>query len=224
VSVLAVTVKIIIGLVLLFAITKLLGKTQISQITPFDFLSSIVIGELFVHGVYAENARLFQLIYPIVLWGAIIYLIELLAEKSIVLRSFFEGTPAVIIRDSRIDKYQMKRNKLNLDQLLNLLRQNSVFSLGEVKYAILEMNGTLSVLKNSADASPSRRDLNLPETPVSLAAVFISDGRVLEGNLREYGYDLPWLEDQLKMQGVERARDVFYAEWRNDKGLSISRK
>ena len=183
----AVTLKLLVGLMLLFAITKILGKTQISQITPFDFLSSIVMGELFVHGVYEAEGRLLHLIYPLVLWGGLIYVIELLAEKSIVLRGFFEGTPAVVIRDGRIDRHQMKRNKLNLDQLWNLLRQNNVFSLGQVKYALLEMNGTLSVLKNSIDASPTRGDLNLPETPVSIPIALISDGRALEGNLKNMG-------------------------------------
>ncbi len=143
------TLRLLVGLVLLFIITKVLGKTQISQITPFDFIFSIVLGELFVHAVFAQHNGLFQLFYTLTLWGALIYLFELLAEKFLKLRGFLEGKPAIIVREGRIDRKQLQRNRLNLDQLLNLLRQNQVFALAEVKYAILEMNGSLSVLKYS---------------------------------------------------------------------------
>lgn len=218
------TIKILIGLIILFTVTKVLGKTQISQITPFDFISSIVMGELFVFQVFNEKANLVFLVYPVILWGTLIFTFELLAEKFLKVRSFLEGNPSIIIRDGQIDKKQMKRNKLNLNQLLNLLRQNNVFSISEVKYAILEMNGFLSVLKNSPDAAPSRKDLNLPDIPVYLPVTLISDGQVLLDNLTQSGFDLPWLENQLKMQGVSTIKDVFYAEWRNDKGLTISKQ
>lgn len=219
-----VTLKILTGLVLLFAVTKILGKTQISQITPFDFISSIVMGELFVHGVFEEKNSLLLLIYPIVLWGAVIFIFESLAEKFLTIRSLFEGNPAIIIRDGQIDREQLKRNRLNLNQLLNLLRQKNVFSMSEVKYAILEMNGSLSVLKNSPDDNPTRKDLNLPEVPVFLPATLVSDGKVLLDNLQECGLDMPWLDNQLRLQGVQNINDVFYAEWRKDKGLHICKK
>lgn len=219
----SITIKILTGLAVLFGVTKILGKTQISQITPFDFISSIVMGELFVHGVFEEKANLGLLIYPIVLWGLLIFAIELLAEKFIKLRVFFEGSPAIVIRDGQIDKNQLKRNKINLNQLLNLLRQKDVFSLSEVKYAILEMNGSLSVLKNAPDAAPSRKDLNLPDLPVYLPTTVISDGQVLLDNLQQSGLNLEWLECQLKIQGINEIKDVFYAEWRPDKGLVVSK-
>ncbi len=219
-----VTVRILIGLFLMFFITKILGKTQISQITPFDFLSSIVMGEIFVHAVFEERGGLLMLLYPILLWGILIYTFELLSEKILPIRSFFEGNPSIIIREGQIDYNQLKRNKLNLNQLLNLLRQKDVFSMTEVKYAILEMNGSLSVLRNSPEGSPTRKDLNLPDTPIFLPVTFISDGKVLLDNLKSNGFNLPWLDEQLKIQGIKNPVEVFYAEWRQDKGLYLSLK
>ncbi len=223
-NILNVTIRILTGLAVLFTVTKILGKTQISQITPFDFISSIVIGEIFVHGVFDEKLNLFSLIYPIMLWGVLIFIFELLAEKSLKIRDFFEGSPAVIIRDGQIDRKEMKRNKINLDQLLNLLRQKGVFSISEVKYGILELNGSLSVLKSSPEDNPTRKDLNLPEKPVFLPLTLISDGKVLLNNLQGAGFDMAWLENQLRLQGINNVKNVFYAEWRKDKGLSISKK
>ena len=99
-----VTIKILLGLVTLFTITKILGKTQISQITPFDFISAIVIGEIFVHSVFENEVTPLQMVYPIVLWGALIFTLELLGEKFLKLRGFFEGNPAIIVRDGKIDR------------------------------------------------------------------------------------------------------------------------
>lgn len=219
-----ITLRILSGLILLFTVIKILGKTQISQITPFDFISSIVVGEIYVHAVFDEKTGLLVLLYPIALWGALVYLFELLAEKSLALRIFLEGNPSIVIRDGLIDRQQLKRNRLNLNQMLNLLRQKNVFSISEVKYAILELNGSLSVLKNSPDDNPTRKDLNLPEVPVYLTVTLISDGKVLTDSLQESGLDRPWLDNQLKLQGVNNIKDVFYAEWRKDKGLYICKK
>lgn len=220
----AVTIRIFLGLFLMLLITKMLGKTQISQITPFDFISSIVMGEIFVHAVFEERAGLWMLLYPILLWGALIYIFELLAEKFLPMRSFFEGNPSIVVREGQIDYAQLKRNKLNLNQLLNLLRQKDVFSMTEVKYAILEMNGSLSVLRNSPESSPTRKDFNLPDTPTFLSVTFISDGKVLTDNLKANGFNRFWLDEQLKIQGIKNPREVFYAEWRQDKGLYLSLK
>jgi uncharacterized membrane protein YcaP (DUF421 family) len=222
-NILMITVKILTGLVFLFAVTKILGKTQISQITPFDFISSIVIGEIFVHAVFDEKTGILLLIYPIVLWGGLIFIIELLAEKSLLLRGFFEGRPSIVIRDGQIDRKQLMRNRLNLNLLLNLLRQKNIFAMSEVKFAILELNGSLSVIKNSLDENPSRKDLKLPELPVYLPITLISDGKVLLDNLKESGFDMAWLGNQLKLQGISHINEVFYAEWKKDQGLYISK-
>ncbi len=218
------TYRIALGLLLLFLITKFLGKTQISQITPFDFISSIVLGELYVHSVYEKERGVLHLVTALVIWGVIIYLFEYLAMKSLPLRKIFEGKPAIVVRDGQIDCQQLKANKINIDQLLNLLRQNNVFSIGDVKYAILELNGSLSVLKTASAAAPTRQDLRLPEEPVYLAKVFINDGVILTENLKQCGFDTPWLNQQLQTQGITDPRTVFYAEWQPKQGLSISLK
>jgi uncharacterized membrane protein YcaP (DUF421 family) len=97
-------------------------------------------------------------------------------------------------------------------------------SISEVKYAIFEVDGSLSVLKNSPAQTPTRKDLNLPDAPVFLPVTLISDGKVLLDNLKEAGLDRPWLENPLKMQGINKVADVFYAEWRKDKGLGVWKK
>ncbi|MGE5558721.1 MAG: YetF domain-containing protein [Bacillota bacterium] len=212
--------KLTLGLAVLFAITKILGKTQISQITPFDFISSIVLGELLVHAVY-ERSVIF-IVYSLTLWGFLIYGLEILGQKVLKLRAFFEGNPSIVIRNGKIDRRQMKINKLNINQLLNLLRQKDIFSVTDVKYAILEPNGSLSVLRNFKDNAPTREDFKMPAGEAYLPVALISDGQILWENLKDAGLDRSWLFEQLNSQGIKRPEEVYYAEWRQDKGLSVT--
>lgn len=218
-----IALKLTIGFFALFAITKILGKTQISQITPFDFISSIALGELLGNAVYDRRIGLVDLGFALSFWGLLVYLAELLGQKFLNLRSFFEGNPSIVVRDGVVDRRQLKRNKININQLQNLLRQKDIFWIGDVKYAILEPNGSLSVLKYSGSETPTRTDFKIPESPTYLPVVLISDGKALNENLKTVGHDLAWLETQVAMKNC-KIEEVFYAEWREDKGLSVSMK
>ena len=107
----------------------------------------------------------------------------------------------------------MKKNKLDINQLQHLLRAKDVFSMQEVEFAILETNGTLSVLKKSSFQSPSRKDLKLAPQDVALSTTLINDGEVIYDNLLEKNLTEEWLLQQLKEQDFEHVEDVFYAEY-----------
>ncbi len=208
----------------MFAFTKLMGKTQISQLTPFDFISSIVLGELLGNALYDNKVSLLIVLYAILIWGSLIYTSEILGEKLIKWRGFFEGNPSIIIRDGIIDRNQLKKNKMNINQLLNLMRHKDVFWIGDIKYAILEPDGALNILKYSNSQNPTRQDLNLPPLEVCLPVTLISDGNIMKENLKSAGFDQPWLMEQLRKQGIDNEKEVFFAEWRQDLGLYISKK
>ena len=221
--ILPLTFKLFIGYFALFAFTKLMGKTQISQLTPFDFISSIVLGELLGNALYDNKVNLQIVLYAILIWGSLIYTTEVLGEKLIKWRGFFEGNPSILIRDGIIDRNQLKKNKMNINQLLNLMRHKDIFWLGDVKYAILEPDGSLSILKQSNSQNPTRQDLNLAPLEVYLPITLISDGNIMRENLKSTGYDRSWLMEKLRNQGINDEKEVFFAEWRQDLGLYISK-
>ncbi|MCE7790878.1 DUF421 domain-containing protein [Salipaludibacillus sp. CUR1] len=215
------TLKLITGFFMLFLITRILGKTTIKQLTPFDFVSAIVLSELLGNGVYESNIPLSYIAYAIILWGVLLVVMEKGLLKSKKIRGTMEGNPSIVIRDGIIDRRELKKNRMNVNQLLSLLRQSEIFSIREVAYAILESNGGLSIMKKSKYKKVSIDDLQLPEKPVYLPASLILDGEILEDNLRDLGFTRPWLTNQLTSLGYYDIKEIMYADWLTGEGLYV---
>ncbi len=143
-----ITIELLIGFFVLLIATKILGKTQISQLTPFDFISAIVLGELVGNSIYDPKIKVWSILYSVFVWVILIYTIEVITQKIRGTRKFFEGYPSIIIRNGKIDREQLSVNHLDINQLQQMLRQQKdIFSIREVEYMILEPNGNISVLK-----------------------------------------------------------------------------
>ncbi|MGJ9459840.1 DUF421 domain-containing protein [Oceanobacillus sp. CF4.6] len=220
-SLMDISLKVIFGFFLLFFITKILGKTTINQLTPFDFISAIVLSEFLGNGIYEERVSLLYIIYTVLLWGILMILMEKILLKYKGFRAFLEGNPSIIIRDGRIDRNQLKKNRMNINQLLSLLRQSEIFSVREVAFAILESNGSISVLKKSKYQKVTNKDLQLPEQPTYLSSTLIIDGEILEDNIKALGFNETWLSSQLATNGVNSSEEVLYADWINNDGIYI---
>ncbi len=215
------TLELSLGFIALLFITKLLGKTQISQVTPFDFISALVLGELLGNAIYDEDINLFYIFYALVLWTILIFIIEKVTQKLKGTRGLLEGKPAILIRHGKIDYNELKKERIDINELLSLLRQKEVFSVREIEYAILESSGSLSVLKKFQYSMPTNEDMNMPVKPVCLPITLIMDGEIIWDNIKEIGNDEKWLENQIKSSGVNRIEDVLYAEWKEDEGIYV---
>lgn len=216
-----IVIELVIGFIALFIITKIIGKRQISQITPFDFISAIVLGELLGNAIYDENIGLIHIVSTLLLWGILMITVEMITQKSLKSRGLLEGNPSIVIRNGMIDRNELRKNRIDINELQNLLRQKDVFSVREVEYGILEADGKISVLKKSKYCHPTLVDLSLPQKPTHLSVTLISDGEILLDNLNSIGFDRVWLENQLHMHGYNDVKQVFYAEWKEDEGIHI---
>jgi uncharacterized membrane protein YcaP (DUF421 family) len=218
---LAVAIELVFGFFALFLLTKLLGKNQLSQITPFDFISALILGELLGNAVYDHDTKLTEIIYATTLWGMLIFTLELITQKFTKTRKIFEGQPTIVIHKGKLSYKALKKNHLDINQLQNLIRQKGYFSLQEVEYAILETNGSISVLPKAQYDVPKIQDLNLPTKPVHLPITIILDGRVLHDNMKELGVDNKWLSEQLLANNISNPKEVLFAEWTIDKPLFV---
>ncbi|GAB6138407.1 DUF421 domain-containing protein [Halanaerobaculum tunisiense] len=217
----SITLEITIGFIALFTITKFIGKRQITPLTPFDFISAIVLGELLGNAIYDPETGVGYILYALSLWGLLMFLIHLLERKFIRIRKIIADSPAVIIRNGQIDYQELKNNKMTITQLRSLLREKDVFSLREVEYAILEPNGEITVLNKYEHGSPSRQDLDLPQQEVDIPITLITDGQVLWQNLKYHNLDRDWLEQKLLDHQIHKFEDVLYAEWSTIEGIHI---
>lgn len=213
---------IIGGYIALFIIIKCLGKTQISQITPFDFISALVLGEFVGSAIFDDKIGLLEIFFSILIWGGLIYLTELVTQKSRRLRMILEGGPSIIINGGQLDYKELKRNQLDIDQLQQLLRSKDIFSVGDVEYAILETNGGLSVLRKFEADHPTSKELQMKgEGKRKMPLTIISDGEVLVENLKKAGLDEVWLQKELQIRGINKHEEIFYAEWEPGEDLHI---
>lgn len=143
------TLELVIGLILLFAVVKIAGKKLISQMSPFTFIAAIVLGELLGNALYDDHIHLWYIIYSITLWGAMLLLVEYASQKWLSFRLWSEGKPTLLIRNGVIDYEALKKSRLTLNQLQSLLRKHETFSIREVVFCFLEADGEISVLKQA---------------------------------------------------------------------------
>ncbi|WP_138416388.1 DUF421 domain-containing protein [Aquibacillus sediminis] len=214
-------IEALFGFVALFIIAKVLGKTQIKQLTAFDFISALIFGELVGNGIYDDKVGVKEVAFAVFLWGAFLYIVEILTQKFKRTRSVFEGKPEIVIRNGQLQRDALKRGKLDINQLQHLLRSQGAFSVREVEFAVLETDGSVSVLKKTLDQTPKRSDLNLMVENVALPWTLIMDGEIVQDNLAEINQDEQWLEQELQKQKIESYQDVFYAEYKEGEALFV---
>ena len=203
---------------------QIIGKRQVSQITPFDFISAIVLGELVGNAIYDQNTKFYHVLYTIFVWTALIYFIGIITQKFYKSRRVIQGNPTLVIKKGSIDFQALSRERLDLSEFLSMLREKDVLSVKEVEYAILETSGNITVIKKSKYNYPTLDDLNLHSNNPSLNLPVILDGDIVTNNLTLLGYDEKWLEKKLKEFKAGNAQDLIYAEWNDDEGLFFQKK
>ncbi|MDQ0153966.1 DUF421 domain-containing protein [Robertmurraya andreesenii] len=218
---LQILLELIFGYAALFVLTKLMGKTQITQITPFDFISALILGELVGNAMYDNDIKFSKVIFAVVVWGILIFSTEIITQKKKGLRKLLEGEPSIVIRKGRIDYNVLKEVHMDINQLQHLLRSKDVFSIRECEYAIIETDGSVSVLKKPNYQNVTIRDLNLPLSPVTLPVTLILDGIIEEDNLHMIQWDKKKLLDAIQQQGFKSEKDILYAEWKEGEPLLL---
>ncbi|MBD8847212.1 MULTISPECIES: DUF421 domain-containing protein [Priestia] len=215
------TIEIITGFFLLFIIVKFVGKKIINQITPFTFIASIVLGELLGNALYDHQIGVFYIIYSMGLWALLLFIVEYLGQKYLSFRGIVEGKPSALIKNGIVDREELRKNRMNINQLQSLLRQSETFSIREVAFCYLEANGSISILKKTKYQKTTQEDFNMPVKPVYVPVTLIRDGEVLWDEVKDLGFNEEWLKAQLSSQRITEYKSIFLAEWLEDDGLFV---
>ncbi len=200
--------------------TLLLGKKEISALTPFDFISAVILGDLVGDTIYEKEHSVLMLIFTLAVWTLLSVTFEKVTLHLPKLRKPLEGEPEVFIRDGKIDLGKLRKNNLDFKQLRMMLRAKDTFSVSEAAYAIYEPNGSLSILKKAQYEPATREDLIvLPESTLPLS--IIEDGIVQRQTLSSLGQDNAWLAGELRKQGFNGPQSVAYAEINEEGELAV---
>lgn len=199
-EILDVTFRAFSSLITLFLVTKMLGKKQVSQLSLFDYVIGISIGNFAAEMTINLESNEINGILAVVIFGLCAYFVSYLTMKSIKLRRFFMGTPTIIIQNGKILEENMKKVKLDINDMLEEVRSNGYFDLSQVEYAIMETNGKLSVLPKSNYRPITPNDMNIKVNKEGLCANIIIDGKIMYNNLSYVNKSKQWLLSQLKHQ------------------------
>lgn len=191
--------------------TRILGKQTISQMTMFDFVATISLGAIAANLAFNTSLKVDHTIIAFVIYVVIIFTIALISLKSRKGRKFLAGDPTIVIQNGKILEKNMNKMRYTLDYLNQQLREKDVFNIEEVLFAIIETNGSLTVLKKPQFRNVTRQDLMIPITPeFNLPIELIMDREVIKENLEQNNLTESWLHSELKKRHLVQ-HDVLYA-------------
>lgn len=205
-----VIIRGLLSLVTLFLVTKMLGKKQVSQLSLFDYVVGISIGNFAAEMTINLESHYLSGIIAVLIFGGIAYLVSVLTMKSIVMRRYFMGIPTVLIEHGNLIKKNLKKVKFDINDLLEECRGNGYFDISQIEYAIMEANGKVSILPKSLYQPTTRQDLNLKKELTGIFANVIIDGKIMHQNLKNTNHDEKWLNQQLKVKG-KKISDILLA-------------
>lgn len=189
---------------------RLLGKRQVGELEPSELVLALVIADLASVPMQDNGIPLLSGVIPIIVLLCISTALSVLTARSIRFRALLCGRPSVVILNGKVQEAEIRRNRLTLDELAEELRIQGYTTPACIQCAILETSGRLSVLPYAAEKPPAAKDLGLAVQDTGVPTVLISDGRLLDRNLRHLGYEKKWLLRQLERLGLARPEQVFF--------------
>lgn len=188
--------------IFILVVFRLMGKREVGELSIMDLVVFVLIAECVAFALEDVDKPVFQNIFPIIILLVIQFINSLLTLKSKKIRDIIDGDPSLIVRDGVIDQEEMKKQRYNLDDLFQQMREERVPSVQQIDYAFLEPSGKLSIFLKSDDP------LILP---------LIVDGYIVDKHLKLLKKQKAWLLDELKKQGYsERINDIFYCCYENN--------
>ena len=206
--------------VVLFVITKWLGKKQMSELNIFEYISGIVLGGIVaIHSIDAQINFIYGLL-AILVWFLVPFIIEQISLKSKTFRDLTQGKSTIFIQDGKIMEDNLKKEGYSSDDLLEKLRANDVFLASDVEFAVLEPSGSLSILPKRENQPLTPKDIGLKTAPQKEPQTVVMDGKVLLEPLTNMSLNTNWLETELDKMNVS-IENVFLAQADTDGQLTI---
>jgi len=187
---------IILYLVLIFCI-RLMGKRQIGQLEPSEFVVTMLVANLAAIPMQDEGLPLYGGLIPMLTVLGMELVLSGAMLRSIRLRKFLCGKPVILIENGRILQQNLRATRVTLDELTGHLREKDVLDIRSVQYAILETNGNLSVFPFPSEVPPSAKEAGIHPKDRYLPVTVISDGQLLRQNLQYAAKDENWIHQVL---------------------------
>lgn len=194
---------------LLILVTLAIGKHINSHKNHYSFALSVTIGSFIANMGFDTNLKFKEMLISFLVLVLMFYLFMVLSSRSRGFRRWLSGRPTVLIEKGKLLDKNMKKVKFSIDDLNQLLREKDIFNIFEVEYALLEVNGELSILKKTPFKNVINKDLNLPISSEAPPVELIMDGEIIQKNATGI-YNREWIEAEFKRRNL-RIEEIYYA-------------
>ena len=193
----------------LLILMRVLGKRQLGEMELSEFIVAALAADLAAIPLQDIGIPMINGLISIIILFCCEILVAGATMKSVRLRSFLYGKPSMIIQHGVINQRELKLNRFTIDELLEELRSNGYTDISKIEYAVLETDGTLSILPYAVEkpAPASAAGITIPDA--GYTSIIINDGRVMSKNLALMGRDRTWLDSELKRRGISSPEQVF---------------
>ena len=216
--------RTILVLIILFFITKMMGKKQISELNFFDYVVGITIGSIAADISLDIEKNMIAGIAALFIYGFISYIISFVSIKSILARRFFIGVPTVLVEKGKIIESGLKKSKIDVNDLLMEARENGYFNLDEIDYALMEVNGNISFLPKEKEKPVTKKNMKIKCSNEGLTVNAIIDSKYMVNNMKAINKDKEWLDHELKVNGYDNYDNILLATIDNNYKVTIYEK
>lgn len=213
--------RTILVLIILFILTKIMGKKQVSQMNAYDYLIGITIGSIAADISLDIEKNLLGGITALIIYGLSSVLVTYLTLKNINFRRVFTGVPTILIDKGKIIEKNMYKEGIDINDLQESARQNGYFNLNKINYAILEVNGNISFMPKSENEVVTKKDIKLKTKEEGLVSNIIIDSTLLEDNLNNINKNKTWLDKELKKKGYKNYNNILLLTIDNNYNIVI---
>lgn len=188
--------RAIVLYILVLIVMRLMGKREIGQLQPFELAISIMIADLAAVPMAEIGIPISNGIIPILGLLVMHLIISMINIKSTKAREIICGKPSILIFRGKIDEKMLKKERFTINELEERLRENNIFNVGDVEYAILETSGQVTVIPKPNKKTITPQDLNIEPKYEGIAYDLVVDGKVMYKNLEKLGKNYIWLKKQ----------------------------
>ena len=191
-------VRVLIIYILVLIVMRLMGKRELGQMQPFELVIAIMIADLASVPMADTGIPITNGIIPILALLLVQLVISIINLKSINGRKIICGKPSILVYRGKIDEKVMKKEKFTVNELQERLRQNNIFNIGDVEYAILETSGQVTVIQKPEKRNTIPEDFNIVPEYEGIPYDLVVDGKVMNKNLKAIGKNYNWLKKQVE--------------------------
>lgn len=191
----------IIYVVIIIAV-RLMGKRQVGELKPHELVITILISAIAVIPLEENSMPLANCLVPIMLFVSLEIIMSVISMKSLWFRNLLQGRPIFIIRQGKLDQKKLKQLRLTMDDVVDALRQKDIFDISQVEDAVIETNGSISVLPKAEYQPITASDISLSVKEKGMPVAIVIDGKPVNEYFNEY--KLKDSEIELVLQTVNR--------------------